>query len=199
MRCARTRLLPRLDPTLIAGVTVTIPPSSRAAPRGTTDGLGRGSGQNHVVVGWRGGGPSIPPHGDQPSVAVAGRLATDPLGSISAPTSCSRRRLPFVESGTDYRWGDYSATMVDPSDNMTMWTIQNIPVRSTGRCASSSGWRRLPRRRLLSCRGWSRRAREYRHRRHRHQRERLRLYDPGPGFPKHLTRRSRRRCSPSIQ
>jgi len=30
-----------------------------------------------------------------------------------------------------YRWGDYSATMVDPTDEDLFWTIQEIPVSST--------------------------------------------------------------------
>jgi hypothetical protein len=31
-----------------------------------------------------------------------------------------------------YRWGDYSATMVDPTDDNLFWTIQEIPTASTG-------------------------------------------------------------------
>jgi hypothetical protein len=30
-----------------------------------------------------------------------------------------------------YRWGDYSATMVDPTDDNLFWTIQEIPASST--------------------------------------------------------------------
>jgi hypothetical protein len=31
---------------------------------------------------------------------------------------------------TPYRWGDYSATMVDPTDDNLFWTVQEIPVAS---------------------------------------------------------------------
>jgi hypothetical protein len=34
---------------------------------------------------------------------------------------------------TPYRWGDYSATMFDPTDENLVWTIQEIPL-------SSSAW-----------------------------------------------------------
>jgi hypothetical protein len=32
---------------------------------------------------------------------------------------------------TPYRWGDYSATMLDPTDDDLLWTIQEIPAAST--------------------------------------------------------------------
>ncbi len=36
--------------------------------------------------------------------------------------------LAGVETTTPYRWGDYSATCVDPADENLFWTIQEIPV-----------------------------------------------------------------------
>ncbi len=33
--------------------------------------------------------------------------------------------------GNPQRWGHFSATMVDPSDPNTFWTMQEIPVSST--------------------------------------------------------------------
>jgi len=37
----------------------------------------------------------------------------------------------FSGDSQPYRWGDYSATMVDPTDEDLFWTIQEIPVSST--------------------------------------------------------------------
>lgn len=58
-------------------------------------------------------------------VASSGRLDSDPLGATEAfditQTSSSTYNLG---SGTVKRWGDYSQTVVDPTDNMTFWTFQ---------------------------------------------------------------------------
>jgi hypothetical protein len=58
-------------------------------------------------------------------VASSGRLATAPLGTTEDPlitqTSSSSYNLG---SGSPKRWGDYSQTVVDPSDNMSFWTFQ---------------------------------------------------------------------------
>ena len=57
-----------------------------------------------------------------PSVAFAGRLATDPVSTLQAET--------IVVSGTGSqtsglsRWGDYSAMTVDPVDDCTFWYTQ---------------------------------------------------------------------------
>jgi len=54
-----------------------------------------------------------------PSVAVAGRVASDPLGTLEA-------ELLYVngtgsQPDTSNRWGDYSAMRIDPVDNCTFW------------------------------------------------------------------------------
>jgi hypothetical protein len=58
-------------------------------------------------------------------IASSGRLFTDPLGTTEAPqitqTSTSTYNLG---SDSPRRWGDYSQTVVDPTDNMTFWTFQ---------------------------------------------------------------------------
>jgi hypothetical protein len=65
-----------------------------------------------------------------PSVAFAGRLATDPVGTLQAET--------LVVSGTgsqnynsNNRWGDYSALTVDPVDDCTFWYTQEY-IKTTG-------------------------------------------------------------------
>src|SRR5262249_42954356 len=90
------------------------------------------SGQGHSVLGC-----SISGVNEHVNAFVTGRLASDPLGTLRAgPGGTS---LPgYTSSSTAYnppgatpgvgqgprRWGDYSATSVDPNDDMTMWTIQ---------------------------------------------------------------------------
>jgi len=57
-----------------------------------------------------------------PSVDVAGREVTDPLGTLSPEVNAA------VGSGsqedTANRWGDYSTMVVDPSDNCTFYYVQ---------------------------------------------------------------------------
>jgi hypothetical protein len=58
-------------------------------------------------------------------IASSGRLASDPAGATQpfeiTQTSSSAYNLG---SGPVKRWGDYSQTVVDPTDNMTFWTFQ---------------------------------------------------------------------------
>jgi hypothetical protein len=57
-----------------------------------------------------------------PSIAIAGRLATDPLNQLGAENI-------FLEGGgsqsdTFSRWGDYSSMNIDPVDDCTFWYTQ---------------------------------------------------------------------------
>ena len=84
------------------------------------------SGQGHAVVGFSTAG--APYHID---AAFCGRLATDALGVLSAPTfltSSVWAYNPSGDTGGSYgrRWGDYSFTSVDPNDDMTMWVVQEF-------------------------------------------------------------------------
>ncbi len=58
-------------------------------------------------------------------IAASGRLAGDPSGTTQSPdivqTSSSTYNLG---SANPQRWGDYSQTVVDPTDDMTFWTFQ---------------------------------------------------------------------------
>lgn len=65
--------------------------------------------------------------GDFASVVAAGRLASDPLGTMST--------IEVFESGSTSfggRWGDYFDIALDPSDNSTFWI--------TGQVSESFGW-----------------------------------------------------------
>jgi hypothetical protein len=84
------------------------------------------NGQGDVVIGFTGSGPN-----DYPSAfAVEGSLAGDAL-TLSDPILLKAGDGPYL--GTDaeqgsgatlVRWGDYSATTVDPSDPSHFWTTQ---------------------------------------------------------------------------
>jgi hypothetical protein len=84
------------------------------------------SGQGHMAL-----GSSIAGTSEFANAATAGRLASDPLGTLQAPTvltSSSTAYNPPGDPGTRgaRRWGDYSYTSLDPCDDMTMWTIQEF-------------------------------------------------------------------------
>jgi hypothetical protein len=60
-------------------------------------------------------------------VAAAGRLRTDPPAGTRAPETIVQTGLASYtinDSALRNRWGDYSFTDVDPTDDQTVWTIQ---------------------------------------------------------------------------
>jgi hypothetical protein len=63
--------------------------------------------------------------GRSPEVAASGRLAGDPLGSTE-PFEITQSSSSSYDLGTQSprRWGDFSQTVVDPTDNQTFWTFQ---------------------------------------------------------------------------
>lgn len=74
------------------------------------------SGQSHMALGCTQASALL-----YLSAVTCGRLATDPLDTLQTPTV-------YANSSTGYnlgdRWGDYSYIGLDPSDDMTMWCIQ---------------------------------------------------------------------------
>jgi len=80
------------------------------------------SGQGHAAFGFSTAGA-----GFRINAATTGRLATDALGTVNAPTLFTDSIASYNPGdGNPHRWGDYSFTSVDPSDDMTMWTIQEF-------------------------------------------------------------------------
>ena len=80
------------------------------------------SGQGHAAIGTSASGAT-----QRINAATAGRLAGDPLGTLQSPvlyTASTFGYNPAGDPGPPRRWGDYSFTSVDPTDDMTMWTIQ---------------------------------------------------------------------------
>ena len=85
------------------------------------------NGQGHALMGFTATGYY--------SYANAGytyRLDTDVAGTMTAPDSNTTSSTAYnptgdgANSSTTHRWGDYSMTEVDPSDDMTFWTIQQF-------------------------------------------------------------------------
>ncbi len=77
------------------------------------------SGQGHAALGC-----STASTSEYANAAATCRLAGDAAGTMRAP-------VLYTASATAYnppynRWGDYSYTSVDPSDDMTLWTIQEF-------------------------------------------------------------------------
>ena len=83
------------------------------------------SGQGHVAMGFSTAGAI-----NYINAGTCGRLASDTLGTMRTPineyTASSTSYNPSGDTGSSSgrRWGDYSYTSLDPTDDMTMWTIQ---------------------------------------------------------------------------
>ncbi|GEM_PF-1186367 len=78
------------------------------------------SGQGHMALGC-----SFASANDYTSIAVAGRYGTDVLGTTQSPTTALASTTSYNDGWGDIqRWGDYTQTVVDPTDDMTMWTFQ---------------------------------------------------------------------------
>jgi PKD repeat protein len=115
-------------PTLIEAGTLF--DSATTNPRGFWIPSVAASGQGHMALGCSYAGSN-----DFAGVAVAGRLRTDPLGATQAPTLAvfGPAAYNLSETPDPHRWGDYSQTVVDPTDDMTMWTFQEY-------CNAPSSW-----------------------------------------------------------
>jgi hypothetical protein len=84
-----------------------------------------------LAVGYSVSSPTI-----VPGVRYAGRLSTDPLGTLAQGENAAFAGVG-VQSGTGNRWGDYSCLTVDPVDDTTMWYTQEYyPAGNT-----SFNWR----------------------------------------------------------
>ena len=72
--------------------------------------------------------------------------AADPVSLLKAgeaPYYKTGQTMEILGGGTDNRWGDYSATVVDPTDNVTFWTLQEYaqtPDPATGSSRWGTWW-----------------------------------------------------------
>ena len=59
-----------------------------------------------------------------PSIYFTGRKSTDPLSTMTVAEGIIQTGAASMTGET--RWGDYAATNVDPSDNLTFWTTNEF-------------------------------------------------------------------------
>ena len=78
------------------------------------------SGQGHASLNMSTAGV-----GRSPEIASSGRLATDPSGTTE-PFQLTQSSSSTYNLGSESprRWGDFSQTVVDPTDDQTFWTFQ---------------------------------------------------------------------------
>ncbi len=74
------------------------------------------SGQGHNVMGITSAGAA-----KYAQAAVAGRYSGDAPGTFQSPVDVTTTTSTYNPGAS--RWGDYTQTVVDPSDDMTMWTF----------------------------------------------------------------------------
>ena len=88
------------------------------------------NGQGNMVLACSVGGVT-----EHAEIAYAGRLATDPLGTLQEPrlAQISTTTYNVGDGVIPHRWGDFSLTTVDPTDDMTFWTAQEY-------CNANNSW-----------------------------------------------------------
>jgi hypothetical protein len=59
--------------------------------------------------------------GEYPSIRYTGRYSSDPLGTFTFAEQVAKAGAGSKAGPNDNRWGDYSSTNMDPSDDMTFW------------------------------------------------------------------------------
>ena len=93
--------------------------------------------RNDVLVGF-----SEFQSNDFADAGYAFRSGTDPPDTMGAPVTLKDGEGPYVKrrEGDRNRWGDYSATQVDPTDDLTLWTIQEYARIPVGRGDESGRW-----------------------------------------------------------
>jgi len=66
------------------------------------------------------------------------RAATDPANTLRADTVLKNGESAYVKtvSGTRNRWGDYSSTVVDPINDLDLWTLQQYAGTRTNSWAT---------------------------------------------------------------
>jgi hypothetical protein len=83
-----------------------------------------------VLLGFNRIGTSSP-SGDISIYAEVGTVANG-VATMGSPFLLKQGTISNYHFGSQpYRWGDYSATMFDPTDENLVWTIQEIPTSST--------------------------------------------------------------------
>jgi hypothetical protein len=74
------------------------------------------SGQGHNVMGFTSAGST-----KYAQASAAGRYRDDPPGNFQSPVDFTNTTSTYNPGAN--RWGDFTQTVVDPNDDMTMWTF----------------------------------------------------------------------------
>lgn len=92
---------------------------------------------NDVCIGFTRSSSSV-----YAQVAYTGRLNTDPLGTVIPIQIIKLGESSYTKffGGTQNRWGDYSNTCVDPTDDQTFWTIQEYAGTKVGSGVDDGRW-----------------------------------------------------------
>jgi hypothetical protein len=78
------------------------------------------SGQGHAVLGSSTAGLN-----NRVNCGIAGRYRTDLSGTLQTYTTATATTTNYNVEATDgQRWGDYSQTVIDPDNDMTIWSFQ---------------------------------------------------------------------------
>jgi hypothetical protein len=72
--------------------------------------------QGNMAVGYNVASSTL-----NPAIRYAGRLTTDPLGTLGQSETSLIEGTGAPASGNFNRWGDYSEMSVDPVDGCTFW------------------------------------------------------------------------------
>ncbi len=77
-----------------------------------------------------------------PEAAYTGRRSSDPIGTMKPVQVIKAGESSYSKffTGKRNRWGDYSNTSVDPTDDRTFWTIQEYAGTSVGSDSNSGRW-----------------------------------------------------------
>jgi Carboxypeptidase regulatory-like domain/Domain of unknown function (DUF4214) len=81
--------------------------------------------QGNLAIGFSASSSTI-----NPQIRYAGRLATDPVNNL-AQGEATLFAGTGSQTGTNNRWGDYSAMSVDPQDDCTFWYTQEYYSTTT--------------------------------------------------------------------
>jgi alkylated DNA nucleotide flippase Atl1 len=79
---------------------------------------------------------------DFADAGYAFRSGSDPPGVMGLPVALKDGEGPYVKRREDdrNRWGDYSGTQVDPTDDLALWTIQEYARVPVGHGDASGRW-----------------------------------------------------------
>ena len=88
------------------------------------------SGQGHALIGY-----STAATTQFIDCGISGRYSGDAGGTIQLPVNATATTTAYLPSGDTppYRFGDYSQTVVDPDDDMTMWSFVEY-------CNNTNSW-----------------------------------------------------------